>query len=111
MSLWSAAVSSAEQLAALATGEDVDAQAHADADAFVAELQDESRAAHAESERRERDRTMLARLEGARIPADDDVRNIAIRELRRLDAAYSAAFAEYLGATSLPSQSSQATLT
>jgi len=96
-SLWSTAVASAEQLVSLAGSDDVDSVARADADTLLATVREESRAASDESERQKRDVDMLAQLELARIPADEDVRKNQLQELRRLDAAYAQAFATYLG--------------
>lgn len=112
-SLWSTAVASAEQLVSLATSDDVDAKTRGDAEALLATVSAEAAAARAESDRLARDARMLASLEAARIPADEDVRKNAIPELRRLDAAYAAAFAAYQGGPSLldrPSESSLASL-
>jgi serine/threonine-protein kinase len=110
MGVWSTAVSSAEQLVSLAKSDDVDATTRADAEAMLAAVQDESRAANAESERRKRDTTMRNQLEFARIPADEDMRVNALKELRRLDAAYSEAFTTYLGGASLLGQPVETTL-
>jgi superkiller protein 3 len=103
-------VASAEQLVSLASSDDVDGKARSDAAVLLAAVREGSSAASAESERRARDETMLAQLELARIPADDDVRKITVKELRRLDAAYAQAFATYLGDTAILTSSTEVAL-
>jgi serine/threonine-protein kinase len=102
--LWSIALSSAEQLVSLSESEDVEATSRGVAEELLAAVRNESTAAQAESDRLERDKTMLTQLELARIPADDDMRPRATEELRRLDQAYGKSFAAYSGGGSLLEQ-------
>jgi tetratricopeptide (TPR) repeat protein len=100
--LWDAALQSARAAAELARSDDVDAPTRTSAESLLASVQQERDAAATEAARRARDATMLERLETLRIPIDEDVRTHGweLREARRLDAAYAAAFAEYLGGAS-----------
>lgn len=112
LSLWSTAITSAEQVVALTKGEDVDADARADAETLLAAVQSEAHAAKAEADRRARDAAMVEQLETLRIPTDDDVRDERFRasELTRLDDDYTEAFTTYLQGTALLSLSSEAAL-
>ncbi len=110
MSLWSTALSATEQVVLLAKSDDVDAKARADAEALLKSVQEESDAAQAESARLERDKIMLATLETARIPLDEDVRVSGLEQLRHFDQAYARAFSDYLGGGSLFDQPSETVL-
>src|SRR5204862_5245018 len=67
-------------------------------------------AAQDDADRRARDVRMLAALEAARTPLDDDMRSHRLQELHRLDGAYAQAFATYLGGVSLFEQPSETAL-
>lgn len=104
--LWDAAVTAAQQAAALASSDDVDVETRNDVAMLLDAVEVERNQAQDESERLERDEMMLERLETLRIPIDDDVRQFDwhARERHRLDVAYAAAFREYLSGSSAPSQ-------
>ncbi len=110
--LWAAAASSAEQLVALARSDDVAPAARAEAEALLASVRQDESAAAAEAARRARDAAMLERLELLRMPPDDDAMlKGGTPERRRLDEAYSAAFAAYLGGPRLSDGPADAVLT
>jgi serine/threonine-protein kinase len=101
--MWNAASSTAEQLVALARSDDVSPEARRSAQALLADVRREEDAAQEEARRRARDAAMLERLTTLRALVDErlSVRDFEEREQLRLDAEYSAAFAEYLGGRAL----------
>jgi tetratricopeptide (TPR) repeat protein len=100
--LWSAAVSSAEQAVSFARSDAIDPAARAAAETLLTEVGQERDAAASMAATRMRDATMLARLEGLRLPVEDDLMTHGwkLRESRRLDVEYENAFTEYLGGDS-----------
>ena len=101
--LWNAAVTSAELATSIARADDVDPRVRSEAAALLAEVTRERDAARAGAERLERDEQMLARLETLRVPTENNLREVGWqqRESHRLNTEYAAAFAQYLGGSSL----------
>jgi len=112
LALWNSALESARQLQGLAADDDVEQSARQEARSLLSRVEEASAKARAEVAQREQDDAMVERLQNLRIPTDDDVRaeGWGKKELSRLDAEYSGAFAEYLGGTSLLKQPAESSV-
>jgi hypothetical protein len=88
---WGAALSAAQKADAVARSAEADGTARAGAESFLARVQSEADGAKAAFAREERNRAMLARLEGIRERSADEDRS----DPAASDAAYGAAFREF----------------
>ena len=99
---WDRAVAAAEQAAALARHDDVDADARARATSLLTAVTEERGTARHQHAQWLKDRATHEQLVELRIPSDDDVRakGWPEQEARRLDAAYAEALTRHLDGTS-----------
>jgi serine/threonine-protein kinase len=109
LAAWTRAVDAAAQAERIAADPDVVAEQCARAHELLAAVREEHARAAAAAARLARDGVMHQRLLAARIPADDNVRGAGygIREVRRRNAAYAAAFADYLDGADLTAMTTE----